>query len=176
MRKISILLITCILVLTSCSSNENEASDISGDLVGTWTATDLVYEGSYETTIAGEDFETYYYGEADEMTNTLTFTESPNTVISEGSYNISLEYTINGVTDTDYIVGEEFLQSGSWELDGDELIIENDDEVNQEEAPSIKILTLTKDKLVISSTETIELEENGVEIKSLIKMISTFKR
>ncbi|MDO6761488.1 hypothetical protein Q4566_14850 [Tamlana sp. 2_MG-2023] len=177
MKKISISLVVCILVLTSCSSNESEASDISEDLVGTWIGTDLVYEGSYETSLGGESHETIYHGEAYDITNKLTFNESPNTVVSEGSYNVKLEYTVDGISDTEYVEGEEFLENGSWELDGDELIIENEDlSDSKERETSIKILLITNDKLVISSTETVELKENGVEIKSLVKVTSTFKR
>ncbi|MBU2951703.1 lipocalin family protein [Tamlana agarivorans] len=172
MKKIIVLFSFLCLVLTSCSSNENDASDISDDLIGTWIGTDIVYEGRVETSFLGELIKTEFTGEGYDITTKLTFNESPKTIVSEGSYSVKIDYTVDGgVESTEVVEDIEFLENGEWELEGDEIIVEN-----SSESYYVKIFLLTSNELVVGITEIEETEENGIEIRNIVKAIASFKR
>ena len=97
MKKL-ILLFICSLLLTliSCSDDDPASIEEPNLLIGAWQAQDLEITGTLSTEIAGIPVTTDFMGDVYEMTSTLTFTENPNNVISQGTYSAELRTTIQG--------------------------------------------------------------------------------
>lgn len=171
MKKLIVLFSALTLILTSCSSDDDSTSDINADIVGTWVGTEMVYEGTSETEIYGLPIEIDFTGEAYDISTKLIFSENPNTLVSEGSYSIKLEYEQNGITETQVVEDQSFLASGTWELNGDTLIVED---VN--DSFEAKVYELTDDKLVIGITQTEDIEVNGIITTTTVNITATYIR
>ncbi|AUS07021.1 lipocalin family protein [Pseudotamlana carrageenivorans] len=164
------LLFFVLIVLSSCSNDDGD-SQFSGDLVGAWVGTELTYQGTAESSLQGFPITTNFEGEAYDMTSTITFNESPNTVVSEGAYSLKFTYNFNGVSKTEFIEDVQFLENGTWEVDGNTLIINNNGQESMAD-----ILFLTEDKLVVEINQVEETEVDGLTVIATIKSIATFKR
>jgi hypothetical protein len=176
MKKISILFIACFLILSSCSSNDDETK-VSENIIGTWIATNLSLSGEIITVIEGQTITSTLVGEGYDLTNRLIFSESPNLVESEGKLNMTLSYTINDITLSEDIEDFEFLTDGIWEIKGSELIITSPEEdIDDDEVREVKIAKLTDNELVIKITEDEEEIENGETITSSIEVLVSFVR
>ncbi|OBQ56586.1 lipocalin family protein [Tamlana sp. s12] len=171
MKKITTLCLAFICILSSCSTDDDQGSNISGDIVGTWIGTGLTYDGTVETSFQGFPITSNFEGEAYDMTNTLTFNESPNTLVSEGSYSLKLTYDFNGVTQTEYVEDVQFLENGTWEIEGNKLIITN----NGEETPA-DFSFVSDDTLVFEINKVEESIVDGLTVVTTIKSIVTFER
>lgn len=175
MKKLSILFIAFILILSSCSSDDDGGGQVTGDIVGTWVGTDLSLSGEIETTIEGQTIMSTITGEGYDLTNKLTFTESPNLISSEGKVNMKLTVTINGLTFTENEEDFEFLGDGTWEINGNDLIIKDpDEEIIEDELREVTIFKLTDNELIIKITETDEDMEEGET--STIEILASFIR
>ena len=114
-------------------------------------------------------------GEGYDLTNKLTFTESPNLISSEGKVNMKLTVTINGLTFTENEEDFEFLGDGTWEINGNDLIIKDpDEEIIEDELREVTIFKLTDNELIIKITETDEDMEEGET--STIEILASFIR
>lgn len=170
MKKINLFIIAIVLVLYSCS-NEEVTPVISSDILGTWIATSVDYGGQTVTEVSGQTLSNTFTGEGYDIDFTVTFNDSPKTYISDGSYSIHLTNTVLGQTYTQDIENLEFLQDGSWEQNGNKLIIEAEGEESE-----ANIEKLTGDELILN-VETIEdLSEQGATITSTIVARVSFVR
>ena len=148
MKKIFLLsIITAFtLVFISCSNDEDAVSNTSEEeIVGVWNLTALeATNGRSETTFeaVGKDFQTV-----------VTFSEDPQTVVSEGSYTTVLSTTIGGENQTQEQEGEDFFESEKWRLDGSILYFGAD-----EEEVGFTIIELTDSKMSLryELNETVE--------------------
>lgn len=170
MKKLSFLFIALVLVFTSCSTDDSP-SIISGDIVGTWIGNTIDYSGDTVTTVDGQTLVADFVGEAYDMDYTITFSEDPNNVVSEGSYSLKLTYTVLGQTSVENVENIEFLEGGNWEQSNNILTL-----IAQEESIDYKIEELTDDKLVLSLSVEEDLSEQGVSIISTIDAKMTFYR
>lgn len=170
MKKLSILFIVLSIILTSCSSDDSP-KNISGDILGIWIATDLTIDGTISTEFQGQSLNGTFDGKSNNMTNTLTFNESPNTLVSEGSFDMTITYNINGIIDTENIADNTFIETGIWEQNGNKLSITNEDETGV-----IEIFELTNTKLVLGLIENEIETESGISSESRIETIATYRR
>jgi hypothetical protein len=173
MKKLNYLFIVLALVLTACSSDDdsNPPGDTSGDLIGTWIGQDVDYTGSSSTTVQGQSFDATFVGEAYDVDYTLTFTENPNEIISDGSYSIELTTTALGQTQVDNVENLEFLNSGTWTQSGNMLTVIS--EGNESEAT---ILQLTDTMLVLELIDSQTVVQEGIEVSSTINATVTYTR
>ncbi|MGE5943136.1 MAG: hypothetical protein ACM31G_02245 [Flavobacteriales bacterium] len=170
MKRINLFFIVIFLVLFSCS-DEGIIPEISTDILGAWIATSVDYGGQTITEASGQSLTNTFTGEGYDIDFTVTFNDSPKTYISDGSYSIHLTNTVLGQTYTQDIENLEFLQDGSWEQNGNKLIIEAEGEETE-----ANIEKLTSDELILT-VETIEdLSEPGTTITSTIVARVTFIR
>ena len=173
MKKLSALFIVLALVLTSCSSDDSNSSDATGDLVGIWTGVSVDYFGTTVTVVPGaDDLVADFVGEAYDIDYTLTFTEDPNEIFSEGSYSIELTTTIMGVDQVDNVENLEFIEdSSSWSRDGDQLTT-----VSNGESFTTTILELTDSMLSLGLVQTQDVSQQGFDITTTINSVATYTR
>lgn len=173
MKKLSLLFI--VFALTSCSSDDIDSSgngNIYGDILGTWIGVDVNYSGSTVTEIIGEPSLTAdFVGEAYDVDYTLTFSENPNELVSEGSYSIELTTTTLGQSQTDNVEDLEFLNDGAWDRAGDQLTI-----VSNGETSVGTILELTDTSLILEIDEVQDISQQGFVINTTLNVIATFTR
>ncbi len=173
MKIIKLFLFTTFLALTiSCSKDDdNPTTANNGNIVGVWKGTTVDYTGSTTTSGQGQTISADYVGEAYDVDYTLTFTENPKKVISDGSYSIELTTTINGQSTTQNVEGLEFLSSGDWNINGDTLSITVDNETDD-----ATIMELTDTTLVLKAVETQTMNQGGFTVTSTTQVILSFTK
>ncbi|TYA71789.1 hypothetical protein [Seonamhaeicola marinus] len=173
MKKISILLGVFMLVFTSCNieSLDDDIGSSSNSIVGKWRMIDYTYTGETITSAQGQELSTSFVGEAFDMTNTITFSEDPNVITSEGSFSLRLTSNTLGQTSTQTITGLEAINDGNWERDGDELFTFTDMGEGV-----MNIDKLTESILVLSVSQEEDLSQAGFRIISNIDAIVTLER
>ena len=173
MKKFNFLFIVIALLFASCSDDDsvNDPGDISGDLLGTWIGVDVDYTGDSTTEVQGQQFVADFVGEAYDVDYTLTFTENPNEVVANGSYSIELTTTTMGISQVDNVENLEFLNDGSWLRTGNQLSVTTDGETTV-----ATILELTATSLILGSSQTEEINEQGISVTSNIDVIMTYSK
>ncbi len=165
MRNFFILFLVQSLLMLSCSSDD-DGTDTSASIVGKWIATDVEFSGSTTATGQGQSINATFSSEPVDLNHTLTFTESPNEVVSEGGFSLEITSSLNGQTEIETLEGESLVETGGWEQNGNQLTI-----INSEDGGDIQIFELTASRLVIG-TDISEMETaDGVAIT----LNSTFK-
>lgn len=170
--KLLLLFFISITVL-SCSNDDEGGSQVGSDaaLIGQWVGTGIDYSGNTVTEFQGQTINADFVGEAFDIDYTLTFSENPNEVISDGTYSIELTTTILGQSTTETVPNIGFLESGTWVKDGDQLTITNNGQTT-----TATIVELTNDTLVISAVEEETLSQQGATITSTVNLLATFTR
>ncbi|WP_067146210.1 lipocalin family protein [Pseudotamlana agarivorans] len=171
MKKITTLCLAFICILSSCSKDDDQGSHISGDIVGNWIGTEMTYEGTIETEVYGVPVESDFTGEAFDISTELTFSENPNTLVSEGTYSVEIEYDLEGVKKIETIEDLSFLGSGTWEMDGDTLWGEN-----ERGAYQAKIHKLTENELVIGIVQTEDVLIGGTMAVGTVRVTAKYVR
>ncbi len=167
MNRLPLLIFAFLITITSCSDDENPA-DLSGDIVGRWIATDIEFTGSGSFETASETINYSVDGQPVNLDHALTFTASPNEVVSEGGFSLEVTSTINGQTESETVDGESLVETGNWEQNGNILTI-----INSEDGGDIEIFELTATRLVIGSDVSERETADGVTItlNSTFRMI-----
>ncbi|MEP0265000.1 lipocalin family protein [Dokdonia sp.] len=165
------LIILFTISVASCSSDDDSSNPSSANISGIWQGESFDYTGTSTTEILGESITTSFVGETENINYTLTFSENPNEVIADGSYDVILTTTLEGQTTTQTVPGIDFLNSGSWELDGNTLTF-----IVDGEASEATIETLTDNLLVLVISDTQEINQQGVTASTMIDAVLTFTR
>lgn len=119
------LSLCCIVLFSSCGSEDEDGiSPTADNIQGSWTVTDLEYQGTSTTEIP--DFPALtssFTGVAINSDFTMTLDES--NISTSGSYDVELTTTFLGQSSTSTIPGSDlpFGASGAWNLNGDQLTI-----------------------------------------------------
>ncbi|MCK7590568.1 lipocalin family protein [Subsaxibacter sp. CAU 1640] len=160
------------LVIFSCSSDDSDdSSDTSGNLLGTWVAVDVDYNGSSTTTFQGQTIPSTFVGEAYDVNYSLVFTENPNELMADGTYSIELTTTSMGQTQVDNLENLEFATNGTWERSGNELTI-----VSQGQTRIYTIVELTDSTFKMGIQTVEELSQNGLDYSVTINLLATYTR
>lgn len=159
--------------LVACDSDDDSTNNdtTNADLVGTWQGEDMDYSGTSETQAQGQTVTSSFVGEAIDVDYTLTFTEDPNMVTSNGSYGIELTTTSNGQTVTQTIDNLTFLETGVWTRTGNTLTIDSDGE-----ASAATIEQLTENALRIAVTEVETITQGDFSVTTTTNLVATFVR
>ncbi len=171
MKIFKLILFTAFISLTiSCSKDDdNPETTNNGEIVGVWRGTAVDYTGNTTTSGQGQTITADYVGEAYDINYTLTFTENPKKVISDGSYSIELTTTVNGQSTTQNVEGLEFLSSGDWVMNDNTLSITVDNETDD-----ATILELTDNTLVLKAVESQTMSQGGFTVTSTTEVILSF--
>ncbi len=112
------------LILFSCSGDDDNSQEShDSKLIGTWNLSALeVTNGSAIVTVNGSSTNGSFNALGKDYDATLTFTESPNQVNYEGTYAVTLNYSVLGQTVTQEVPGEALSGDASWEVVGDTLV------------------------------------------------------
>ncbi|MFY0599708.1 MAG: lipocalin family protein [Cyclobacteriaceae bacterium] len=121
-----ILVLSIILTTSSCSEDEPEKASSNEDLVGEWSLVNMEYSGTSSVESQGSVFETSFDGKGYDMDLTLTFTTDPNEYISSGSYSIALTIESQGQTSTADWENQDFIAPGTWQISGNQLIVDSE--------------------------------------------------
>jgi len=127
MKITKFFIVSLVVLFFSCSEDEQAPAlpTVEG-LTGTWDMTAIDYSGTSATTFGGNTINATFTGKGKNMDYITTFSVDPNAVVSQGSYTIELTTKVAGQTTTeDYEFNDAFMD-GTWELDGQTLIITND--------------------------------------------------
>ena len=157
MKKLSCLLFVALSVIfSSCSSDDNATTNVvDAELIGTWEGTSLEYDATSTAAFMGQELVSTTTGNASNMDFTLTFSQNPNVVTSEGSYD--LNYTISnfGLTQTGVQPNVEFLNNGTWTQSGNTIQI-TDSLGNISEAVITQLTSTTLTLEISASSETVQ--------------------
>lgn len=171
MKKLNLLLVLFLsIIITNCSDDDPSPVE-QNILVGTWIGNNLEITGTLNTEIAGIPVSANFIGDVYDMSSTLTFTENPNNVISEGNYSVELSTTIQGQVFMENIENINFLESGTWQVVGNELRI-----TTSTETVTAQIKELTVNSLILSSTSEEEVEIDGTTYGATINAEMFFER
>jgi Lipocalin-like domain len=168
--KIAKLLFLGLLVFVSCSEDEDPMPTAAG-LIGSWSVTDLEYEGTTTTTVTGISLTADFTGVGKDFDLTVTFSENPNMVVSEGSYTVTLTTTFAGQSETEDIELDSFISDGTWSLNNKIL--------------SVTTSGVTQEATIVSQTDTtlvvkVEVEEideaDGVRVQTNVQGVYTLTK
>jgi hypothetical protein len=168
MKYLNVFFLVISLSLFSCSSDDDSV-EISASIVGTWTAIDVEFDGSATSTGQGQNKSLTFTGEPMNLDHTLTFNESPNTVIPKGGFDLEITYSLNGQSETQTAEASSIVDVGTWEQSGNQLTITD----SENERGIIEIFELTETRLVIGTVEEAKETLNGTTttLTSSIKII-----
>lgn len=172
MKKLHFLFIILALSLTACSTDDDSNGSTSGDIVGTWIGVDVDYSGSTVTEIpGGDDLVSDFVGEAYDVNYSITLSENPNNLSSDGSYSIELTTTTLGQTQVQNIENLEFESVGTWSKVGDQLTIVSNG------ATSVgTILELTSTSMKLQQNQVEDVSQQGLTITSTVNAITTYTK
>jgi hypothetical protein len=168
-----LLMITVILFLTGCESNDTPNSLLlsSADLIGNWNLTSQTIEGGTLTVISdGQTITATYAGYAKDIDVIFSFTENPNEVTLDGRY--TLVNTISVLGQDQIEEEEEVILSDSeisnWSLDNNVLTITED---GIEAKFSIDEFSATSIKLKSEIDETETFNDESIATKATLYII-----
>lgn len=155
MKNFNILMIAFLIVLTSCSSDDdsNNQIDLSVDITGQWDLKKLDYEGDSQMTFQGQTVTMTYIGFGKEMDAQVVFSNNPNNVEVFGTYVIEMTVTYLGMTetiDTPFDMSD-FMNAGTWSIEGNQMIIVDNTTGEQQTA---EIIHLSQNKMILLSEQT----------------------
>lgn len=183
MKKLKVLAVLALslVVLISCESDSN-STDTSGDLLGTWNMVEFDYSGTSSAEFQGIPITTTYEGVGTNMDATMMFTEDPNELMFEGSYDIELTFEFSGQTQTQTFPINDAQSTTTWSRNGNILTIEEGfvsiegSDLGDVESQEYTIQELTANTLILTSNVTQELTQQGVTSTVTLESYIRFTR
>jgi hypothetical protein len=144
----------------SCNSDDDN-SDTSADLVGTWNITAFDYQGQTATEFLGESIVASFDGVGENFDSSIVFTENPNEYTSSGSYDVVLTTNVAGMEDTTTTPIDDFESEGTWSRNGDTLSFDGDLLEVESTIPVIGMDEIMNDATILELTDTtLRLSQN----------------
>ena len=164
MKNFKKVLVICLLVIIQSCKSEDTSSDSL--LIGTWNLVSI----DHNSTVTGIDINSSTVGVGRDINYTYTFNESPNEVISDGSFALDLTTTSNGET-TEHSIGTAGSITSNWTLEGNQLTYtwETGNQVNT-------ITKLEENILIYTLNRTDETNLNGTVEITVTEETYTFSR
>jgi|TARA_R110002110_G_scaffold50369_26_gene149166 hypothetical protein len=166
-----LLILTLAVTLFSCGSDDdNNITSPNADLLGSWNGTSI--DGTSDGTIEEDGFTVPFTGTytGSNINYSLTFTETPNNITSQGTFDALGSIMLGGQTFTENVTGETFLDStiATWTRSGGTLTISDDGATDA----YTMVITGNTMTLTISTTET-EIDE-GTTTTSNLNLVASF--
>ena len=174
MNKFKILLIlTLAVTLFSCGSDDdNNVTSPNADLLGTWNGTSI--DGTSNGTIEEDGIRIPFTGTytGSNINYSLTFTENPNNITSEGTFDALGTIMIVGQTFLENLPGETFLDSttATWTRSGGILTI------SDEGTPDTYIMIITENTMTLTISITETVVDEGVTTTSTRDLTASFTK
>lgn len=168
---ISLIIFAMLFIITGCKKEDDNQPNIDGNIAGVWNCTAIDYTGSTVTEMSGQSLTTDFVGEGYDIDFTLTFTENPNNVTSDGSYSTKLTTTFMGQSTEQFIEGQSFTYTGTWTMNGSELSITQGGETSV-----ATIEELTDSKLVIYIKDVQTMTNMGATATTTTEMNVSFTK
>ncbi|WP_179019352.1 lipocalin family protein [Winogradskyella forsetii] len=176
MKKLNLLflLLFVSIVVSSCSSDDSDSNpDVSAEaILGTWVGVDIDYSGTTTTTYLGQSIVSEFVSDAYDVDYTITFGENPQTFVSEGSYSVEITSTTLGQTTVHNEENLEFLQDGTWSLNGNQLTV-----TVPNGEPQIATISILPNGLIeLNSSVDDIINQDGIESHVVVNSITTYER
>ena len=181
--KLIVLLVFGLTMLNSCSDESTDASnETDGELLGVWEFVELDYSGTSVAQFQGQDFTTTYDAVGTNIDATMEITENPNDLVFTGSYDIDLTFSFAGQTQSQSYPLDDVDSISSWTrsgniltIDGELVTIEGTD-LGEAQAQDYTIEELTDNTLVLTSSITQIVDNQGLESTVSIEIYMRFTR
>ena len=167
----SLFLLALAFTVLSCSEDEKPSFDETL-LPGEWELSTLDYSGTTTTSYSVLSIEADFVGTLVESDLLVNFTAEPNEFVSSGSYLIELETTVAGQSTTTTQEFPNILLPGTWRIEHDKLIVEN--EIAGEQETTIKRLDDSSLIITVKLTET--YSQSGAEITTVVNGVYSLTR
>ncbi|MFP4342351.1 MAG: hypothetical protein ACLFQO_18035 [Cyclobacteriaceae bacterium] len=154
--------------MVSCSEDPVEPTY---SLAGKWKVTDITYEGTSTTSMAGMESSVNFTATGKSINILTEFTETPNKVTSGGSYEVLMKMNYGGTEMEMTVPGFPFIMTGDWQKNGDKIIVSHNGE--EQEAD---ILQLDDKALKIGFNQTVVTEESGVSMEIQTKGVFVYTK
>lgn len=165
MKKLSLLFLFVSVLFVSCSKDDEtkepgstNTTTTSGDILGEWNVDDIYYTGENEVSEGGITFKVTFVGQGKNYACKVDFKEDPKKVTSEGTYDVDLTVSINGVEQKTLQEAINFDTVGDWRQEGDFIYVKNE-ETKIEDKMEIK--ELTDKRLVLEGKAERDVQGNG---------------
>lgn len=157
------------LALTGC--DKDDTADFSS-IVGQWKLVELYTDNGMGTSSGfGVSFSFTYTFYGKDFTAVTTFSENPNTFITDGTYTAVTTTTIDGVSNTTEVTAPEYGIPGEWAIDGDTFT-----QILSGQTTEFKILELSEEKFRIRYDLDVTFTDNGVTTTDKATVYSSYER
>ncbi len=168
MKKLSYLLfIVSSFFLVSCEDEEGTNPLV----VGEWDLSALDYTYTTTSTAFGITISLTGTGTGFDMNSSINFTSDPNEFNTSGTYSVELTYDTDTQSFTQNVENVPFDVNGTWELDGDNVILTVDGE-----STVMNVISVAENEIVLGYRETDTYTENGATVEAEIDAEFTFTR
>ena len=116
------IILLFVMVLVSCDSDDNDTVVITGNVDGTWSIESINYSGSSTTTIDGLSTTATFTGQSSNENAIFVFTPDGD-FTSNGSYDITLNTTVAGQSQTQEVSIDDYTSEGTWSQSGNILTL-----------------------------------------------------
>lgn len=173
-----LLILSLTIALFSCNSDDDSVvagpPSPNADLLGTWTGTAITGSITGSTVDSSDNTTVPYSGTylGSNINYTITFTEAPNNLTSQGTYDITTSITTGGQTQTIIDSAQTFLDASpaAWTRSSNTLTITDDGKT------SSYTLSINGAAMTLSSSET-DVDVDGTETNtSTTNVTGTFTK
>jgi hypothetical protein len=155
---------------TACSEDDNTPN--SNELAGSWRMESLDYSGTSTTTTGGQTASADFDGVASDIDLTIDFSENPNQYTTSGSYKVTVTSEVNGMTFEQTQEFNGFLDNGTWERDGDIIMVTT----GSGELSEATIATLNANTLILESVDSETNVTPDITTVTQVTSVITFSR
>ena len=158
MKKLITLLFVSALLFNSCSSDDDGSDTEPASILGEWIATSINYDGTASGMFQGFPVISQIDGEGSNINLTVEFTEMPNQVEVDGSFDLETTITTLGVPQTTTTEDVDLFDEGegTWARSGDQLTIESEGQ-----ATTATIVSLTDAVLILEVAQQQDVMQSG---------------
>ncbi|ARV11449.1 hypothetical protein BTO09_03440 [Gilvibacter sp. SZ-19] len=168
-----LLLVPVYIACSSDDDNNTTQEEVEASLVGTWTAETIDFDSTITTTVEGLPVTATQEGEGFDIDATITFSEDPNTVNSDGQFSMTVTTTFLGVSETETLENLDLIGDGMWTLSDNTLVITGTAD-DQDATITVELLTADSLRLRIEQTEMLDTPVGTGEVDAVF--VATFSR
>ncbi len=183
MKKLNLILLLAITSFFISCEKENDAAENNVEknnaieetsLKGDWQLTGYIQEDGKNTTLVGNQSSTINFSSVGkDYDMTITFSEDPKTVTSNGQYGVVLTSTVFGEIQTQESIAFSALKASEWRIDNNTLIFINGDEETEvlisEFSDSKMVITFDFEEILSDESSDVQFINSGTVTITLEK-------